>query len=77
MSPRAISLTGTLRDLHNYWFSVDPQQLVVELTERDVLQDGDQHMAEHLHFKGVYSWRSMILAPAILRSWLEKLRRTY
>ncbi|MBN0889003.1 EAL domain-containing protein, partial [Pseudomonas aeruginosa] len=43
-----------LRDLHNYWFSVDPvQQLVVELTERDVLQDGDQHMAEHLHFKGV------------------------
>ena len=42
-----------LRDLHNYWFSVDPvQQLVVELTERDVLQDGDQHMAEHLHFKG-------------------------
>lgn len=40
-----------LRDLHNYWFSVDPvQQLVVELTERDVLQDGDLHMAEHLHF---------------------------
>ncbi|MDR8357604.1 EAL domain-containing protein, partial [Acinetobacter baumannii] len=36
-----------LHDLHNYWFSMNPvQQLVVELTERDVLQDGDQHMAE-------------------------------
>ena len=43
-----------LRDLHHYWFSAHPvQQLVVELTERDVLQDGDHHMAEHLHFKGV------------------------
>lgn len=43
-----------LRDLHHYWFSAHPiQQLVVELTERDVLQDGDRHMAEHLHYKGV------------------------
>jgi hypothetical protein len=57
-----------LHDLHNYWFSVNPvQQLVVELTERDVLQDGDQHMAEHLHLKAS-SWRSMILAPATARS---------
>ncbi len=43
-----------LRDLHKLWFSAYPvQQLVVELTERDVLQDGDHHMAEHLHFRGV------------------------
>jgi hypothetical protein len=42
------------------------QQLVVELTERDVLQDGDHHMAEHLHFRG--SWLSMTLAPATARS---------
>lgn len=40
--------------IFTYWFSAHPvQQLVVELTERDVLQDGDHHMAEHLHFKGV------------------------
>ncbi len=64
-----------LRDLHNYWFSVDPvQQLVVELTERDVLQDGDQHMAEHLHFKGVQLAIDDFGTGNTSLSWLEKLR---
>lgn len=64
-----------LRDLHNYWFSVDPvQQLVVELTERDVLQDGDQHMAEHLHFEGVQLAIDDFGTGNTSLSWLEKLR---
>jgi EAL domain-containing protein (putative c-di-GMP-specific phosphodiesterase class I) len=47
-----------LRDLHKLWFSAYPvQQLVVELTERDVLQDGDHHMAEHLHLRGAAGYR--------------------
>lgn len=64
-----------LHDLHNYWFSVNPvQQLVVELTERDVLQDGDQHMAEHLHLKGVQLAIDDFGTGNSSLSWLEKLR---
>ncbi len=50
------------------------QQLVVELTERDVLQDGDQHMAEHLHFKGVQLAIDDFGTGNTSLSWLEKLR---
>ncbi|MBZ7673608.1 EAL domain-containing protein [Klebsiella grimontii] len=64
-----------LRDLHHYWFSAHPiQQLVVELTERDVLQDGDHHMAEHLHFKGVQLAIDDFGTGNSSLSWLEKLR---
>lgn len=64
-----------LRDLHHYWFSAHPvQQLMVELTERDVLQDGDQHMAEHLHFKGVKLAIDDFGTGNSSLSWLEKLR---
>ena len=64
-----------LRDLHHYWFSANPvQQLVVELTERDVLQEGDQHMAEHLHFKGVKLAIDDFGTGNSSLSWLEKLR---
>ena len=64
-----------LHDLHNYWFSVNPvQQLVVELTERDVLPDGDQHMAEHLHLKGVQLAIDDFGTGNSSLSWLEKLR---
>ncbi|TCW17455.1 EAL domain-containing protein (putative c-di-GMP-specific phosphodiesterase class I) [Raoultella sp. BIGb0138] len=64
-----------LRDLHHYWFSAHPiQQLVVELTERDVLQDGDRHMAEHLHFKGVQLAIDDFGTGNSSLSWLEKLR---
>lgn len=64
-----------LRDLHHYWFSAHPvQQLVVELTERDVLQDGDHHMAEHLHFKGVKLAIDDFGTGNSSLSWLEKLR---
>ncbi|HGW3453755.1 EAL domain-containing protein [Klebsiella quasipneumoniae] len=64
-----------LHDLHNYWFSMNPvQQLVVELTERDVLQDGDQHMAEDLHLKGVQLAIDDFGTGNSSLSWLEKLR---
>ena len=64
-----------LRDLHKLWFSAYPvQQLVVELTERDVLQDGDHHMAEHLHFRGVYLAIDDFGTGNSSLSWLEKLR---
>ncbi|OKK25420.1 hypothetical protein BST87_25020, partial [Salmonella enterica subsp. enterica serovar Typhi] len=61
--------------LHIVTVAVDPvQQLVVELTERDVLQDGDQHMAEHLHFKGVQLAIDDFGTGNTSLSWLEKLR---
>ena len=64
-----------LHDLHNYWFSMNPvQQLVVELTERDVLQDGDQHMAEDLHQKGVQLAIDDFGTGNSSLSWLETLR---
>ena len=64
-----------LRDLHHYWFSAHPiQQLVVELTERDVLQDGDRHMAEHLHYKGVQLAIDDFGTGNSSLSWLKKLR---
>jgi sensor c-di-GMP phosphodiesterase-like protein len=64
-----------LRDLHRYWFSAHPvQQLVVELTERDVLQDGDYHMVEHLHCKGVQLAIDDFGTGNSSLSWLEKLR---
>lgn len=47
---------------------------MVELTERDVLQDGDQHMAEHLHFKGVQLAIDDFGTGNTSLSWLEKLR---
>jgi EAL domain-containing protein (putative c-di-GMP-specific phosphodiesterase class I) len=63
-----------LRDLHKLWFSAYPvQQLVVELTERDVLQDGDHHMAEHLHFRVQLAIDDFGTGNSSL-SWLEKLR---
>lgn len=64
-----------LRDLHHYWFSAHPlQQLIIELTERDVLQDGDYHLAEHLHFKGVKLAIDDFGTGNSSLSWLEKLR---
>ena len=50
------------------------QQLVVELTERDVLQDGDQHMAEDLHQKGVQLAIDDFGTGNSSLSWLETLR---
>lgn len=46
----------------------------MELTERDVLQDGDHHMAEHLHFKGVQLAIDDFGTGNSSLSWLEKLR---
>ncbi|WP_426617564.1 EAL domain-containing protein [Raoultella sp. R2A007] len=64
-----------MRDLHHLWFSAHPvQQLVVELTERDVLQEGDHHMAELLHFKGVMLAIDDFGTGNSSLSWLEKLR---
>ena len=41
------------RDLNHYWFSKrPPQQLVIELTERDALLDVDYRMVRELHRKG-------------------------
>lgn len=63
-----------LCDLYNYWFSVDlVQQLVVELIECDVLQDGDQYMVEYLYFKGVQLVIDDFGIGNILFLWLEKL----
>ncbi|WP_308562745.1 EAL domain-containing protein [uncultured Klebsiella sp.] len=64
-----------LRDLQHYWFSIHPpQQLVVELTERDMLQEGDQHMAEHLHNAGALLAVDDFGTGNSSLSWLEKLR---
>jgi EAL domain-containing protein (putative c-di-GMP-specific phosphodiesterase class I) len=49
VAARHFSNGELLRDLHTYWFSANPvQQLVVELTERDVLREGDHHRAATL-----------------------------
>ncbi|AEG99418.1 MULTISPECIES: EAL domain-containing protein [Klebsiella] len=75
VAARHFSNGELLRDLHTYWFSANPvQQLVVELTERDVLREGDHHMAEHLHFKGVQLAIDDFGTGNSSLSWLEKLR---
>jgi EAL domain-containing protein (putative c-di-GMP-specific phosphodiesterase class I) len=42
-----------LQDLNRLWYSANPvQQLVIEITERDALQDVDYRMVRELHRKG-------------------------
>ncbi len=64
-----------LKDLNHYWFSAHPpQQLVVELTERAVLDDVDYRLVRELHHKGVKLAIDDFGTGNSSLSWLEKLR---
>jgi sensor c-di-GMP phosphodiesterase-like protein len=67
---------GTLlQDLNRYWFSAHPkQQLIVELTERDALLDGDYRLVRELHRKEVKLAIDDFGTGSSSLSWLEKLR---
>ncbi|EPF1231286.1 MULTISPECIES: EAL domain-containing protein [Enterobacter cloacae complex] len=66
---------GTLiQDLNRYWFSAHPtQQLIVELTERDALQDVDYRIVRELHRQGVKLAIDDFGTGNSSLSWLEKL----
>jgi len=67
---------GTLlHDLNRYWFSAHPkQQLILELTERDALLDGDYRLVRELHRKQVKLAIDDFGTGNSSLSWLEKLR---
>ena len=63
-----------LQDLNQSWFSANPpQQLVVELTERDALRDVDYRIVRELHRKGVQLAIDDFGTGNSSLSWLEKL----
>ncbi|WP_368543794.1 EAL domain-containing protein [Enterobacter soli] len=63
-----------LQDLNRGWFSAHPvQQLIVELTERDVLTDVDYRIVRELHRKGVKLAIDDFGTGNSSLSWLEKL----
>ena len=64
-----------LQDLNRGWFSAHPvQQLIIELTERDVLTDVDYRIVRELHRKGVKLAIDDFGTGNSSLSWLEKLR---
>ncbi|WP_312946661.1 EAL domain-containing protein [Superficieibacter sp.] len=64
-----------LKDLNRYWFNMHPkQQLVVELTERDALEDVDYRLVRELHRKEVKLAIDDFGTGNSSLSWLEKLR---
>ncbi|POP44863.1 cyclic diguanylate phosphodiesterase [Superficieibacter electus] len=64
-----------LKDLNRYWFDTNPiQQLVVELTERDALDDIDYRLVRELHRKGIKLAIDDFGTGNSSLSWLEKLR---
>lgn len=63
-----------LKDLNRYWFSMHPiQQLTIELTERDALQDVDYRMVRELHRKGAKIAIDDFGTGNSSLSWLERL----
>jgi sensor c-di-GMP phosphodiesterase-like protein len=63
-----------LRDLNRYWFNTHPvQQLTIELTERDALQDVDYRMVRELHRKGAKIAIDDFGTGNSSLSWLERL----
>ncbi|MDP9767007.1 EAL domain-containing protein [Kosakonia cowanii] len=64
-----------LKDLHRLWFVHHPvQQLIIELTERDALQDVDSRMMRELHHNGVKIAIDDFGTGNSALSWLEKLQ---
>lgn len=64
-----------LKDLRQYWFSAQPvQQLVLELTERDALQDVDSRILRELHRLRIKLAIDDFGTGNSSLSWLEKLR---
>lgn len=64
-----------LRDIHRYWYGAHPvQQLVLELTERDSLQDVDYRLIRELHRKGTLLAIDDFGTGNSALSWLEALR---
>ncbi|MGK9172991.1 EAL domain-containing protein [Yokenella regensburgei] len=64
-----------LKDLNTYWFSARPtQQLTIEITERDALQDVDYRMVRELHRKGLKIAIDDFGTGNSSLSWLERLR---
>lgn len=63
-----------LKDLNQYWFNTHPvQQLTIELTERDALQDVDYRMVRELRRKGVKIAIDDFGTGNSSLSWLERL----
>lgn len=63
-----------LKDLNHYWFNTQPvQQLIIELTERDALQDVDYRMVRELHRKGAKIAIDDFGTGNSSLSWLERL----
>ncbi|MGY5956676.1 EAL domain-containing protein [Kosakonia sp. BK9b] len=63
-----------LKDLNQLWYSKSPhQQLVIELTERDALQDVDSRMVRELHRKGTKIAIDDFGTGNSSLAWLEKL----
>ncbi|EHM47468.1 EAL domain-containing protein (putative c-di-GMP-specific phosphodiesterase class I) [Yokenella regensburgei] len=64
-----------LRDLNKHWFSAHPpQQLVLELTERDALHDVDYRLVRELHRKDIKLAIDDFGTGNSSFAWLEKLR---
>lgn len=64
-----------LRDVNQYWFAAcPPQQLVLEITERDNLQGVDYRLVRELHRKGVRLAIDDFGTGSSALSWLEQLR---
>lgn len=64
-----------LKDLDQYWFSQQPiQQLVIELTERDALQDVDYRIVHELQRQNIKLAIDDFGTGNSSLSWLEKLR---
>jgi c-di-GMP phosphodiesterase len=64
-----------LRDVNQCWFaSRPPQQLVLEMTERDNLQGVDYRLVRELHRKGVRLAIDDFGTGSSALSWLEQLR---
>lgn len=67
-----------LKDLDQYWFSQQPiQQLVIELTERDALQDVDYRIVHELQRQNIKLAIDDFGTGNSSLSWLEKLRLTF
>lgn len=63
-----------LRDLNRYWFRArPPQQLVLELTERDTLKEVNDRLVRELHRKGVLLAIDDFGTGSSALSWLEQL----
>lgn len=75
VAPSHLRQGELLKDLNLFWYSANPvQQLVIEITERDALQDVDYRMVRELHRKGAKIAIDDFGTGNSSLSWLERLR---